>query len=63
MNNGDVYQGEFQNGEFQGQESLYTEQSESPWDSWDGYVMGDYAAWRAKEQQSFEDWKKQNSPD
>ncbi|MCF7914967.1 MAG: C40 family peptidase [Spirochaetaceae bacterium] len=63
MNNGDVYQGEFQDGEFQNQERISTESSESPWDSWDGYVMGDYAAWRAEEQQSFEDWKKQNNPD
>jgi hypothetical protein len=43
--------------------ALYTEKAVSPWDSWEGYVMGDYAAWKAEEEQSFEEWKKQNNPD
>ena len=43
-------------------EPLYTEKSVSPWDDWDGYVMGDYSAWKAQEEQSFEEWKRQNSP-
>jgi hypothetical protein len=46
----------------------------SPWDTWDGYVMGDYAQWKAEEKKKldaqekafdkdaearkFEDWKK-----
>jgi hypothetical protein len=48
----------------------------SPWDAWDGYVMGDYAQWKAEEKKKldaqekaydkdaeareFEDWKKKN---
>ncbi len=50
--------------------------AESPWDTWDGYVMGDYAQWkeaerarleaqekaydRDKEKNDFEAWKKAN---
>lgn len=43
--------------------ALYTQEATSPWDSWEGYVMGDYSAWKAEEERSFEEWKKQNSPD
>ncbi len=43
-------------------DALYTEKAVSPWDTWEGYVMGDYAAWKAREEQSFEEWKKQNNP-
>lgn len=30
----------------------------SPWDSWDGYVEGDYAQWKAEQDRKFEESKK-----
>lgn len=36
--------------------------SDSPWDTFNGVVLGDYDLWRAQEERSFESWKKENSP-
>ncbi len=40
----------------------YLEKEDSPWEEWDGYMTGDYYAWREKEKDSFEAWKKKNQP-
>ncbi len=40
----------------------YMEEEDSPWETWDGFITGDYYAWRQKEQNTFEQWKKENSP-
>jgi hypothetical protein len=43
-------------------EETYLEKSDSPWDSWDGVITGDYYAWREKEKSSFEAWKREHQP-
>jgi hypothetical protein len=37
------------------------QKSDSPWDSFNGVVSGDYELWRAREEERFESWKKENS--
>jgi hypothetical protein len=39
----------------------YIQKKDSPWDTWTGYVSGDFDAWREQEQKDFEEWKKENS--
>ncbi len=43
-------------------DETYLEKADSPWDSWDGVITGDYYAWREKEKSSFEEWKKKHQP-
>jgi len=38
----------------------YPDEVESPWDTWDGIVEGDYYAWRRAETESFEAFKAQD---
>lgn len=40
----------------------FLEVEDSPWENWDGYITGDFYAWRQQEQESFEQWKKENQP-
>ncbi len=35
---------------------------DSPWDSFNGIVEGDYELWRKSEEKNFEAWKKENQP-
>lgn len=42
--------------------TIYSEEEASPWDTWDGYITGDFYAWKQQEEESFEEWKKRNSP-
>lgn len=37
--------------------NTYMDTAESPWDTWDGIVEGDYYAWREAEQDAFEQFK------
>ena len=50
-------------------EETYMEKEDSPWDTWEGVITGDYYAWREQEKESFEEfkrsfdeWKKKNQP-
>lgn len=38
----------------------YVETAQSPWDTWDGIVEGDYYAWREEENRAFEEFKAEN---
>ncbi|MFW5643141.1 MAG: NlpC/P60 family protein [Alkalispirochaeta sp.] len=38
----------------------YPDEAESPWDTWDGILEGDYYAWRRAETESFEAFKDQD---
>ncbi len=38
------------------------QEKDSPWDSFNGIVEGDYGLWRQNEEKSFEAWKKENQP-
>jgi hypothetical protein len=35
----------------------YTRIHDSPWDEWEGYVRGDFYAWRQEQESEFEAWK------
>lgn len=56
--------GELQEGRWEkGTYTTYMQEKDSPWDSWDGYIRGDFEAWQQQERESFEQWKKEHSPD
>lgn len=60
---GDVYRGEFVEGEMvtaEPTQETYMETASSPWDTWDGIVDGDFQAWLEQEQNAFEEWKRTN---
>ena len=60
---GKSYSGRFEKGEIletqkQGGESeTYIEKKDSPWETWDGEVYGDFKEWREQEESAFEAFK------
>ncbi|WP_319559180.1 NlpC/P60 family protein [Marispirochaeta sp.] len=60
---GKSYTGRFEKGEIvetektAGKPETYMEEKDSPWDSWDGEVYGDFREWREQEQSAFEAFK------
>jgi hypothetical protein len=65
--NGNEYTGEFHEGYFHGegpeQATTYFQVDDSPWDTWEGYIRGDYERWQEwlqQEERDFEEWKKNN---
>ena len=59
--NGMERQGIFNEGKFPGtisDDSNYLLGQNSPWDSWDGVVEGDFRLWLQSEKDAFEEWKK-----
>lgn len=74
--NGDRYNGTFSHGAMDGTGELvrssgeritgesaprtYNQTATSPWDTWDGNVMGDFYAWQAQQEEAFEEWKRNN---
>jgi hypothetical protein len=60
---GESYSGEFRRGEMlnppakAAEEPSYLQRDDSPWDSWDGEVYGDYREWRSQEESAFEAFK------
>jgi hypothetical protein len=63
--NGKSYSGEFHNGEIADAASTqkdenYLLKKDSPWETWDGVVEGDFNLWLQQDQNAFEEWKKNN---
>ena len=60
---GKSYTGRFEKGEIADTEKsadtpeTYMEEHDSPWDSWDGEVYGDFREWREEEKSAFERFK------
>lgn len=40
----------------------YMQKEDSPWNTYDGIVEGDFDLWFKKDMESFEEWKKKNQP-
>ena len=70
---GEVTSGRWVNGDYQRPASqpdsssdepadTYLKTAESPWDTWDGIVEGDYYAWRQADDAAFEEFKRANNP-
>ncbi len=38
----------------------YIDSQDSPWDTWDGVVMGDFYAWQEEQNRAFEEWLRNN---
>lgn len=60
---GQTQTGEFRHGQFHSDSQTrdyYINTEESPWETFDGPVDGDFALWYQQEQDSFEEWKKHN---
>lgn len=61
--NGENYTGEFKNGNFE-EPSLdaenYIQKKDSPWESFDGIIEGDFQLWLEQDKDEFEEWKKNN---
>ena len=50
-------------GEGPEQATTYFQVDDSPWDTWEGYIRGDYERWQEwlqQEERDFEEWKKNN---
>jgi hypothetical protein len=50
-------------GEGPEQATTYFQVEDSPWDTWEGYIRGDYENWQEwlqQEERDFEEWKKNN---
>ena len=60
---GESYTGEFRRGEMlnppakAAAEPTYPQRNDSPWESWDGEVYGDFREWRSQEESAFEAFK------
>ena len=60
---GNSYTGRFEKGEIVetekpgGRSETYLEKKDSPWETWDGEVYGDFKEWREQEKSAFEDFK------
>jgi hypothetical protein len=39
----------------------YMQEDDSPWDTWNGYISGDFDKFREQDQKDFEEWKKSNT--
>jgi hypothetical protein len=75
---GSVVEGRWESGELQGDASggespeadrpraddakTYNQVADSPWDTYDGIVEGDFYAWLEQEQSDFEQWQRENQP-
>jgi hypothetical protein len=56
---GDFQEGEIvEAGEVEGENYLL--KKDSPWETWDGIVEGDFNLWLEKDKNAFEEWKKNN---
>ena len=64
-NDGTVYKGSFDRGNatgiLPGGKKLYMNVEDSPWESWDGNVWGDFKDWQAQEMQDFEAYKQKDA--
>ena len=61
--NGKDQTGEFKDGHFtedSGQEKNYLIEEDSPWETFDGIVEGDFQLWLKAEQEAFKKWKDNN---
>ena len=38
----------------------YLDSRDSPWETWDGIVAGDFYAWQEQEEQAFQEWRRNN---
>jgi hypothetical protein len=38
----------------------YIDSRDSPWETWDGVVVGDFYAWQEQERNEFEEWRRNN---
>ncbi|MCK5201700.1 MAG: C40 family peptidase [Spirochaetales bacterium] len=61
---GTSYSGEFHEGEIveaaAAKGENYLLKKDSPWETWDGIVEGDFNLWLEKDKNAFEEWKKNN---
>ncbi|MBN2510110.1 MAG: C40 family peptidase [Spirochaetales bacterium] len=61
---GTEYRGSFTRGKpagiLPGGKTLYMQVEDSPWETWDGNVWGDFYGWRTREQEDFEAYKQRD---
>lgn len=54
---GTKYTGKFSDGKTADGKDTYVRMNDSAWETWNGYVMGDYEQWKAQQQRDFEAMK------
>jgi hypothetical protein len=57
--NGEQYKGSFKSGKTSAGKETYLLAKDSDWETWNGYVMGDYEIWKAQQEKDFEAFNNQ----
>ncbi len=62
---GEIHSGEFHNGKMVDtaiaqKDENYLLKKDSPWETFDGIVEGDFQLWLQQDKNAFEEWKKNN---